>query len=348
MRWKILAGGLALASAVVALTPMKSFAIAVLNNPFALPAGLTNAVVRVDETNQNGQNFVGSGTIIGVVPDGTGGNFYDVLTADHVVRDTVTNSVPAAVYIGFGNQNNAATFATNWPLSVNSVAQNVSYGGPVDLAVFAVDVPAATPANVIAPIGILPATVGTATAVNGPNIIMAGYGTQGTASALNVPPVTDAYKWTPNSYGTYISGTNVYYTGSNPAFSFTGNGGYNYTYKSLQDTFALTPAGSGAAATSGTAFFLPGDSGGPTFESNGSGGLVLVGVHSAVTTPTVGVSGAQYSLVGDQDFDVNAGQYQPFILSSQILVDQLPEPSAVFALVPVAAILLFRRQARVA
>jgi hypothetical protein len=346
MRPRFFAAALVFGLGLLALSPASSFGIAVLNNPFGLPAGLTNAVVRIDETAQNGSNFVGSGTIIDVAPDGRGGNFYDVLTADHVVRDPNTNSFPSAVYLGFGNLNNAATFATNWPLQVNSIANNVMYGGPVDLAVFSVDVPAATPANVIPPSGILPATVATATPANGPNIIMAGYGTQGTPSALNVPPVKDAYKWVPNSYGTYISGTNVYYTATNPAFSFTTPGGYTYTYQSLQDSFALTPAGSGAAATSGTAFFLPGDSGGPTFESNGSGGLVEVGVHSAVTSPTMGVSGASYSLVGDQDFDVNIGNYQPFIVASQILVDNVPEPTSIIVIMPIAGFFLLSRRTR--
>src|SRR5438132_602108 len=88
MRFRItlLAPHLFIATSFMAMFPPSSFGEALLNTFFALPPGLANDVVRVAAVDQNGAGMDGTGTIIAITPDGTGsGNFYCVLTADHVV-----------------------------------------------------------------------------------------------------------------------------------------------------------------------------------------------------------------------------------------------------------------------
>ncbi len=113
-------------------------------------------------------------------------------------------------------------------------------------------------------------------------------------------------------FGTYLTGTNTI-TGTTaniigaPLFNGSPN---NYTFDSLDGTFAFTKNGMGAI-TSGTSYILSGDSGGPTFESNGMGGLGLVGVHSFSAQHLNGMQ--EFNVPGDQWHDVNANQYAAFI-----------------------------------
>src|SRR5262245_52328356 len=72
----------------LAVYPSSGFGEALLNTFFGLPPGLANDVVRVGAFKNDGTVEVGTGTIIAIRPDGSGmGNFYCILTADHVVRD---------------------------------------------------------------------------------------------------------------------------------------------------------------------------------------------------------------------------------------------------------------------
>ena len=115
------------------------------------------------------------------MPDGNGGDYYNVLTADHVVYGAT------AINIGF-------RFDTAYPVgfSVASIAQNVEYDGGSglvynpDLAVFAVDVSAATlanlPANGLSPSSLLlPVGIMAPNNAPGNQIVQVGFGNQANA-----------------------------------------------------------------------------------------------------------------------------------------------------------------------
>jgi hypothetical protein len=160
--WRASRTALLLAAALV-LLPARSYALALFNDTYALPDGLANDVVRI-WTDDGPPTGTGSGTIISVVPDGNGGDYYNVLTADHVVYGAT------AIKIGF-------RFDTAYPVgfSVASIAQNVKLDGESglvynpDLAVFAVDVSAATLAN-LPPNGLAPSSLQLPVSIMAPNL----------------------------------------------------------------------------------------------------------------------------------------------------------------------------------
>jgi hypothetical protein len=283
--WRASRTPLLLAAAALVLLPIRSFGLAQFNDFYGLPDGLANDVVRIEI---NGTTPNGTGTIISVVPDGNGGDYYNVLTADHVVYGAT------AINIGF-------RFDTAYPtgFGVSSMAQNVEYDGGsglvygADLAVFAVDVSAATlanlPANGLSPSSLL-LPVGMMAPNNAPGnqIIQAGFGFQTTLGFVGG-------QWRYNysaGFGTYNAGANTIPANGPGAIAGQGqqglvpnyvgdvNGrGGNYVFDAIRGTFAVQ-TDAGGNPTSGTTYIMSGDSGGPTFESDGSGGLSLIGVHS--------------------------------------------------------------------
>ncbi len=81
------------AAIALSVLPATSFGLALTNDFFTLPSGVSNDVVRISTLSAIGPNFSngsGSGTIISTVPDGNGGNWYNVLTADHVLFGAYT------------------------------------------------------------------------------------------------------------------------------------------------------------------------------------------------------------------------------------------------------------------
>jgi hypothetical protein len=339
-------GFCALASAAISLAvlPSSTFGLATFNNTFGLPAGLQNDIVRIGETEPGKTpgtttGFVGTGTIIYTQPDSNGGNWYDILTADHVA-DGGSIGLPTALAVGFGSINSANAFTymnpggdkTNWPLQVFSTAQNVIYAGAygkgtVDLALIAVDVPANAPANVIQPAGLLTNTaantslpilnayVNNAGTGNPQQIVQAGYGSQSTVTSTKIGGVnTNVYQVNTGTYGTALTGTNnltaVGVAGVTNGFA-PANRVYNYT--GIRGTFAFTTAA--GVVTSGTTYINSGDSGGPTFESAqqqlGFPGLGLIGVHSTSTdSSNDAMDGNLYDIPGVNVWtDVSAAQY---------------------------------------
>ena len=321
------------AAVILGAVPSTSFGLAVLNSPFALPPGLENGVIRIRETTGSG-NYLGTGTVINIVPDGKGGNFYCILTADHVVRDPTNGNLAASVAVGFNTNGAMFPFVQN---TINNTTLRAN--APVDLAVFSVDIPA----NANVP-SVLPAPIIAATTAAGNQIIQAGYGDQATAGT-GAPAAAGQDRYAVNpGFGTFLDGTNTIAGTTNGIVGAAIGNGNNYTFNSLDGTFAFTKAA--GVIVAGTTYILSGDSGGPTFESNGSGGLGLVGVHSFSAFRSN--AGQEFEIPGDQWHDVNANAYSNFIATSCAAVSA-PEPGSLCLLAAGGLGLLMRRrsQARV-
>lgn len=327
------------ATAALAAAPTASFGLADFNTPGVLPVGLEDAVVRVYAP---GVGF-GTGTIIGITPDNSGGNVYCVLTADHVLRNAGNpGGLPASVGIGFGSV--AGTAAVNFPYSTTNAAAQVKLDAPVDLAVFSIDVPKAqlanlpviTAATVTAPL--IPAT--------GTNpIIQVGYGDQATVGVGAPFAAGQAYYQSQSQFGTYVSGLNT-------ISSASPFGGYTrgiYAFSALEGipTFTLDGAGNPVSATS---YVLSGDSGGPTFETLSNGNIGLIGVHSG-STAGAALPGGEEGISGSGAYqwsDVNASNYLAWINANCKAVDAaaVPEPAALALMVIGGAALLLVRPRR--
>ena len=335
---------LAVPALFVAVVPSSSFGLAELNDSFGLPSGLANDVVRVGEVaGQTAQK--GSGIILSVVPDGSGGDWYNGLTADHVVYDAVKVATtqqlvqtPWSITMGF-------RFDQAFPLSVANV-KNVALDGAgtdgmgdgPDLALFSIHLTASLianpPANVLAPPSLLqPVNITAPDNSAGNQIVQAGFGSQATAgSGAPYPAGTSWYKALGN-FGTYESAANTISTTGLVA-NFVGaknprvNGG-SYTFNAIQGSYAFTLDGS-SNITAGTSYVLQGDSGGPTFESNGQGGFSLIGVHSSDVQDTA-TNGDVYVPAGQGYLwsDVQLSSYTTWINQTIPLIDvDVPEPSA--------------------
>jgi hypothetical protein len=333
---------------VIAFAP-KCFALALLNDFYGLPAGLANDVVRIQETySVNGgvptSLLSGTGTIINIAPDGNGGNWYDVLTADHIARAPMGATLQG-ISIGF-------RFDSTYPLTVANLGVNIQYDSPVDLAVIGIDVPANAPPSVLQPLSLLqPVPIMAPNVAAGNQIVQAGYGYQATPVLnpvalmangqpflVNGQPVRLFNGWayrvtvTPNSQGTYLAGSNTA-TGLMANFRYTDPGsGMNYMYNALLGSFAFTFNAMGNPA-SGTTYILPGDSGGPTFESDGMGGLDLIGVHSAIQFNSVGGVLQPFNWPGNMWADVNVSQYTTWITNAEKAANVVPEPPSLALLV---------------
>ncbi len=372
--------GLLAAAVVLCMLPASSFGLALFNDP--LPGSiwtdqefpnLNNNVVRIyDSFGANAgtaSTGFGTGTIISVVPDGGGGDYYNVLTADHVVYsgvNSVNNGNYGSIGIGFGTSAGFAVGA-NYPLTVSSLVNNVQLDGAnngPDLAVFSVDVSAAqlaaaaggpngisapgTGANSLA----LSVPIAAPAAGNGNQIIQVGYGSQATvgfgAPAPGGVPGTPRYLAT-QDFGTYNSGGNTITalvggfvgTGLNPR----GGASANYTFDAVRGTYVFgiqNPGAANATITTGTTYILSGDSGGPTFQLM-DGVYQLIGVHSAsqgfnINTPN------EYETQGQLWSDVQLSSYQNWISQAVTAVD-VPEPSTL-ALAGVGGLLCLLRCGR--
>jgi len=116
-------------------------------------------------------------------------------------------------------------------------------------------------------------------------------------------------------------------TGLKAGFSYDNREvGMKYTYDALQGTFSFSTNAAGVV-TSGTTYLLPADSGGPTFESNGMGGLALVGVHSTSQRSVVNGTVIPYNFPGQMWADVNVSQYTNWITDAEKAANVCPEPS---------------------
>jgi hypothetical protein len=313
---------LLLGTAGLILLPIGSFGLGLVNDTYALPNGLANDVVRVAV---NGAN-AGTGTILSAVSDGSGGDWYNVLTADHVTTGA------ASINIGF-------RFDTAYPAGFGAQYLVSDAANGPDLSLFSVDVTAATlanlPANGLAPSSLLqPVSLMAANNAANNLIVQAGFGNTATL-------VAGGYQENAGTYGTYNAGGNTIPANGAGAIAGQGNqgivAGYTrgiYTFTAIRGTFAVT-----ANPTVGTTYLLSGDSGGPTFEANGSGGFSLVGVHSASFNNNPNPAGSLWT-----DVDLTAG-VQNWINTEIPLID-VPEPAALAlaALGGLASLVAIRRR----
>ncbi len=327
------ATGLLGLAGMVAFAP-RCLALALLNDAFALPDGLANDIVRIQETytTDSGAKMSvlgGTGTIINVAPCSCGGYWYDILTADHVVR-APTGDTLQGVSIGF-------RFDSAWPLSVANLKTNIQYDNPVDLAIIAIEVPKNAPDSVLQPLSLLqPVPIMAPDVAQGNQIVQAGYGLQAkVVSSVKIGDTTYpyAYKILPYNGTSFIPKNGTLLVGANtakelnPSFSYTNQEvKVEYTYKAILGTFTIST--NNGEATSGTTYTLNGDSGGPTFQSNGNGGFALVGVHSAAEFYTL-PNGRYlpYNTPGQQWADVNVSQYTNWIADAEKAANVCPEAS---------------------
>jgi len=354
--------GLLVVLAGLCILPSRSFGLALLNDtanlwPNQELANLNNNVVRVSEsygaTQATSSTYVGTGTIISVVPDGNGGDYYNVLTADHVVYGADNSALGGnygSISIGFNSSPGQYSGAT-YPLSVGNIAKNVQLDGAnngPDLAVFSVDVSAAQlaaasggPASIASPNSTfanvsLVQNVSLLAPNNSPGnnqIVQAGYGNQATTAVAPppgapVPAGTSVYK-SSGDYGTFNAGYNTIPANGNRAddgapfglvagYVGVANGrGGNYTYDAIRGGFNIS-------GTTWTSYVLSGDSGGPTFQYV-DGFYDLVGVHSSSETyGSTYVTPFSDSLWSDVAMN---STYISWIDGASIAVD-VPEPSA--------------------
>jgi hypothetical protein len=358
--------GLLLLLAGLCILPARSSGLALYNDTVNLWPDqefpdLNNNVVRIKESfgpnAGNTSSFVGTGTIVSVVPDGNGGDYYNVLTADHVVYGADNSAVKGsygAISIGFGS---GATYSLSVPNVVNNVQVDGANNGP-DLAVFSVDVTAAQLANPTANNIAAPGTGSTSLALsvpivapntgNGNTIVQAGYGSQATVGFGNPAPAGTPRYLATQDFGTFNSGGNTatgttvnsVFAGLNPR----GGASANYTFNALQGTYAFTIAAGNI--TMGTTYILSGDSGGPTFQLN-DGVYDLIGVHSSSQGFNINTAN-EYETQGQVWSDVQASSYLTGFIDPAILAVDVPEPSTLVLAGVGGALFLLRYGRRVA
>ncbi|GBC94027.1 hypothetical protein HRbin15_02532 [bacterium HR15] len=279
-----------------------------------LPAGhpRANAVVRV----LNVGIGVGTGTVIHIKPDSTGGGWLCVLTADHVVGDGNTWR------IGFGNLDQGWQYEA--PIMFRG-PQNPD-GTWVDLAMLGVRVP--NLANL--PQMELP----TPSAPLHYYLTVAGFGLQGNPAG---PRFYDAGN---NTYGVYRSGFNTIDREEPGSVSTSTK---SYRFDALKYDLDFLPP-NGWPPQEGEAHLFSGDSGGPSFQSTTgdpeTGDWFLVGVHS-YSQRTIFSNGDERASEGAISADVRVGSYLDWIHQTCELV---PEPASLLALAAGLVGLAFRRR----
>jgi len=221
-----------------------------------LPAKIEKAIVRVDN---------GSGIVLKVRPDRRGGAWLCVLTADHVGNN--------ARAIGFGNGRVANGDGAN------EFRVRATFRGPVirhegrevrvDLAVLSVYVD--NLAQLLTGLGIREfQEIEIGELAPDRDVTLAGYG-----AYAELDGIRRLYSII-NEFGTYRSGTNRATVGRRPVF----NRDRTRAFLPLQGDLTLSPPRDQALiATSGDAYVLSGDSGGPTLQKVGDNWL-LMGIHS--------------------------------------------------------------------
>jgi hypothetical protein len=357
----------AFAGSFIGFLPAQVFGLAVAGNQVvALPAAVNNSILQVSDAAGSG-----TGTIINSYGY-NGGTVFDVLTADHVVRNNNGNLFAAnQVSVGFGN---GATPTFTGTAITTDFTLPAAGASAVDLSVFSVFVPAAQLATLP---NFTPIAVNNTVAANDA-IVQSGYGDRANVrqSTSTPPPQYDtdkgkaflAYVYKPDTntmsfglgYGTLLSGNNsvsalnAAHVGATSTFpNGNGNAG-NSSYQFDAVTGGTSIVSDGNGGFNGTSYILSGDSGGPTFEKIG-GNYVLVGVHSdsrsydtfdGATPPNL-VESDVVSLANDATHtwdDVNATVYSNWITSAEATVNAtVPEPTCGVVLLATGGLSLLRR-----
>lgn len=284
------------------------------DNNTALGGNLANNVVTV----------IGGGGGTGTVlhkKDDTGmgqGAWLCVLTADHVTRGANNFTV------GFNNGQTYKNFGVG-STQFFSISGPTFNNGLVDLAILTFYAPDRTLLPALANVPLAGAAVGD-------NVILAGYGdTNITAvtGGVNPPGPARSYQ-VKSSYGTMRTGVDsVENTGANYTRGI-------YTFQAMQGflDFAPKPPPAVWPPTSGDAYVLSGDSGGPSFL-NGK----LVGVHSGSQSRfAVGIEYVDERSRWS-DVDMGVANYSNWVTG---LCEAVPEPSSLVAMITGGFALLFQ------
>lgn len=300
-----------------------------------VPAELRNATVRILSSGGSG-----SGTVINIRRDAQGhGGWLCVLTADHVVGPY------NGWQIGFGN------IADGWQYNAQVMIRGPQNAGGtrVDLAMLGVRVDnLRTLPNLLLPVPDVPFA-------NMNDVVIAGYGDTGRIN----PNRPNAYELV-QDYGTYRNGAERIERDNIP-HAWNDRDANNqlitaYEFRALEYKLSFAPAGQWPP-NSGDAYFLSGDSGGPStmwrdLNNNGqvdAGEVRLVGVHSTSQT-AVDLNGNNREDNGEPynagffSHDVRVGSYLNWVNQSCAAV---PEPASMTALgIGLLALLTRRRRSK--
>ena len=309
--------------AVLGSLSASSWCLALWNTAYNLPQDVANGIVKIKSAGGSG-----TGTILDVhlddPSDFDAGAAVCVLTADHVLLDANNVGLVNSYQIGL-KDGGAYEYATG--LAVRGPTNGD--GTRVDLGMlgFHVDSYTGFLAQMRNPsAGIhLP---GVSSMFAGTTMELGGYGN------TNVTPVTSQQYTIKNEFGTLRVATDQA-DEVGTAYTINGGGTANYSYSSLRGKLHFGLNADGVTVDNGSAYVLSGDSGGPTYFSNG-GQYSLVGVHSASTTRANGTVQP-----GDQWKDVYLNGYTDWINQSCAAV---PEPTTIAAVGLGLAALVRRRR----
>lgn len=312
-------------SGAILFAASTAWSLQLWNTSYDLPQNVQNGIVKIHT--QDG--FFGTGTIVGVrydnPSDQNAGAWIAVLTADHVLLNEAGDGLDAPFDIGF--KNDTATYEYTTSASIRGPLNGDNTR--VDLAMLGFKV-----ANYN--------TFLTQLRFNGAGLKLPDLGTVGASTTLelagygktNVTPVTDQKYKLLNQLGTLRAATAIVdQVGVERTITFGPN---NYKFQAITGNLRFTLNGDGTVAT-GSAYTQDGDSGGPTYFSNG-GNYSLVGVHSSSTEPDTD----GFNFPGDTWRDVYVSQYSTWVQQS---IAAVPEPPVWLAL-GLALIAVSRRRKR--
>lgn len=343
-----------------------------------LPLSISNSIVQI----KNNAGGTGTGEVVAIVPAAAGGEYLDILTADHVVRDGfgIIDNAPSIVTT-FANARGGGGSWAGTNITSDFTIPNPDGTSAVDLALYSIYLPG--PWTNQLPAGLTALSLTKVAAKQNDAIIQAGYGNEGTvtnATTGNFAPFknvkTPAFVYSPlfnfgQGFGTLVAGDNT--VGNTPRGMAVFNSTFMQKGAAVPYTFDALTGGTNLAANAtggydGTTYLMGGDSGGPTFEvaqipdPNNPGAMIasysLYGVHSAsVTTRYSGnlndmIQFDVNSQIGAPQaadpnylwYDVDVSSYTNWITTAEALVN-VPEPTTA-GLLAAAIGLLGRRRER--
>jgi hypothetical protein len=326
-------------SVVAAAIPTRCFGLAITpgSDTTAALGNIANAIVQVSDPGGRG-----TGSILQISPY-NGGVDMDVLTADHVVRNSAgggsTIYAPNQINITFGNGAGTATFPSMAAATDFTIPEDGS--SYVDLAMLDVFVPQAQ-LNML-PANLAPVALPAASPAAGTALTQAGYGLQ--ASIVNVSGNLAYANSTVKGYGapygtlkagpnsinaagvTAITGALSDYPGGVDAMGNPVAGNFAYQYDGFQNGCLIN--GANPNYNGSTSYIFSGDSGGPSLTGN-----TILGVHSSSVTGTlVGDANSQfaYPTTVNANYlwqDVSVGDNLPWINQELATLSPVPEPTS--------------------
>lgn len=296
------------------------------NNPptknLDLPAGIANLFVRVNlnwVVEGVSKSELASGIVIGFKRDSADSETgrVCVLTAAHNVA--LPSDFKGKFYtrsFAFGDQ------GSNYPniIADSGVLRRIPHGYfpyPAQRGVrpdLAILVGTVTDWDKQVPKMLTPAAVA---AEDGSDLLLAGFGNTGRVDTEN------RRYYVVKGYGTLRSGTAKVKAVEEHTDDSTGRDGSTYTFKAIKSLMEFRPL-EAKASTSASAFFLNGDSGGPTLQKQGDS-YKLVGIHSE-SHYVSGQGEGDYVREDNPQWDVRTQDYAEWINKTCMLPLPLGPP----------------------